>query len=68
MQELPGRLWEGKENVLEAIGSLVTAEPAAFNSPDVLIAALLGAHMLWQQMSTMQSCIPLICTSHDPDK
>jgi hypothetical protein len=47
VQELPGRLWEGKESVLEALGALVAAEPAAFKSPDAVVAALLGGQIYY---------------------
>jgi hypothetical protein len=43
MQELPGRLWDGKETILEALGSLVSAEPKAMAaSCGPIIDALLG--------------------------
>ena len=45
MQEVPGRLWEGKESVLDALGALVSAKPAAMASPDAIIGALLGAEV-----------------------
>lgn len=61
LQELPGRLWEGKENVLEAIGALIAAEPAAFKSPDGLIAALLGARMFHIGNVNLQSHISSRC-------
>lgn len=43
-KEIPGRLWEGKEYVVEALGGLVAAEPAGFKSPEIVITALLGAY------------------------
>ena len=41
-QEIPGRLWDGKEVVLEALGSLVAAEPQSVQPAEDVINALVG--------------------------
>ena len=43
MQEVPGRLWDGKEVILEAIGELITIEPHCVQPEEDVITALLGA-------------------------
>ena len=43
MQEVPGRLWDGKEVVLEAIGELITIEPHCVQPEEDVITTLLGA-------------------------
>ena len=43
MQEVPGRLWDGKEVILEAIGELITVEPHCVQPEEDVITALLGA-------------------------
>ena len=49
-QELPGRLWEGKECVLDALGALAAAKGAVLASPEAIIGALLGTplHLVWR--------------------
>ena len=42
MQEVPGRLWDGKEVILEAIGELITVEPHCVQPEEDVITALLG--------------------------
>ncbi len=42
LQEIPGRLWDGKEVVLEALGCLVAAEPHCVQPAEDVINALLG--------------------------
>ena len=48
LAELPGRLWDGKETLLEALAALATAAPAALAPPDgpgeaAVVDALLAA-------------------------
>ena len=43
LQELPGRLWDGKEVVPEARGHLIAAEPHCVQPEEDVITALLGA-------------------------
>ncbi|CAK0785632.1 hypothetical protein CVIRNUC_008843 [Coccomyxa viridis] len=43
LQEVPGRLWDGKEVILEAIGELITVEPHCVQPEEDVITALLGA-------------------------
>ena len=43
MQEVPGRLWDGKEAILEAIGELIAIEPHCVKPEEDVITALLGA-------------------------
>lgn len=42
LQEIPGRLWDGKEVVLDALGCLVAAEPHCVQPEENIISALLG--------------------------
>ena len=48
LQELPGRLWEGKESIMKALAAICKAAPAAFTSDSQpsassIVAALLDA-------------------------
>ena len=43
MQEVPGRLWDGKEVILEAFGELIAIEPHCVKPEEDVITALLGA-------------------------
>ena len=43
LQEVPGRLWDGKEVILEAISELITIEPHCVQPEEDVITALLGA-------------------------
>lgn len=42
MQEVPGRLWDGKEVVLEALGDVIAIEPHCIQPEEDVITALLG--------------------------
>ena len=62
VQELPGRLWEGKEDLLAALAALVKAAPEALTgqggAPDtaVAIAALAAAAMRKRQAFRWAAC------------
>jgi len=42
LQEVPGRLWDGKEVVLEALGDLIVIEPHCILPEEDVVTALLG--------------------------
>ena len=53
LQEIPGRLWDGKEVVLEALGCLVAAEPHCVQPAEDVINALLGTLLARQSSSRL---------------
>ncbi len=42
LQEVPGRLWDGKEVILEALGELIVVAPRCIQPEEEVITALLG--------------------------
>jgi len=42
LQEIPGRLWDGKEVVLGALGDLIVIEPHCILPEEDVVTALLG--------------------------
>ena len=67
LQELPGRLWEGKEDLLAALAAVVKAAPEALTgqgeAPDTAaaIAALAAAAMRKRQAFRWAICCRAAC-------
>lgn len=51
LQEVHGRLWDGKEVILEALGELIVVAPHCIQPEEDVITALLGVPLCWQRTS-----------------
>lgn len=54
-QEVPGRLWDGKEVILEALGELIVVAPHCIQPEEDVITAILGVPLCLP--STFCSCV-----------
>lgn len=49
LQEVPGRLWDGKEIILEALSELIVVTPHCIQPEEDVITAILGVPLCWQR-------------------